>query len=446
MVFDPASTWALVESPEALEALRNAEADSDQLDAKYSDPSVLRREQEQLHQALYSRKIEWRPLTMEQQAENAQQFDSVYAPDINLILPSLTSIIRDNFSGSGDLDGSIYRALTDSDVPEENREDLADALADYINPRITSMRISENLNSDGGIQVREWMNASFINSFLWSNRHVDFNDAANSLNIWDSLESKVTPKEQEVDPLHDITPIQIEEIWAWYASGVDIVDAMIDILWANHEAVITAQNLDNPDSINDRRADMYEDLDVDSADRIDLTTGEGWDVFTNLISENYTRVFVEGSEDVDTKASLILASQISANKIIEGKHTFTRTVEFNDAYNRIQEWSQTPEDMKQDLMLIYTTVNNAEGIRWKSRQSEAYRTRKRAEQKALFLEAEFQNIQRLITTPQDQIDTRPKDDDTYAHQWESIPTSGEVFTAWALDLWSTQTEQMWENV
>ena len=55
---------------------------------------------------------------------------------------------------------------------------------------------------------------------------------------------------------------------------------------------------------------------------------------TNLISENYSRVIGENGE-VDKEASLTMAIQISANKVVEGKHTFTRTPEFTKAYDNI---------------------------------------------------------------------------------------------------------------
>ncbi len=475
MVFDPGSQMA--ETLEQAQLKREADAE------------FLRRWEEadfeaawkKLNQALYTRASEWEPLTIEQQETNTRHFDDIYASDIDLIMPEITDSVRDNFTGSWDLDGSIYQALMSSDVPEENREDLADAIAQYVDPRLTSIRIQENLSSQEGITVKAWMNASYINTFLGSNRHINFNSQADHLQIWDTLrmwddatsllrndtniwelnetdesieeiagrefnESRYTPlinahvpeTWQITDPLHDISPQQVEEISNWYLNWVDIVDAMSDILGDNHEAVNQARELDNPSTIDKRRADMYEDFSVAEEDRVDKNSSWG-DTFTNLISENYTRI-LWAEWEVDTKASLILASQISANKIIEGKYTFTRTQEFDDAHERIQAWSESPEQMQADLMLIYTTVNNAEGVRWKSRQNEAYRQRKNSEQKALFLEAEFQNIQRLMVEQNTATKLQPWVDDIYT-SLETSEKSWDVFVAGDLDTGS----EAWET-
>ena len=51
---------------------------------------------------------------------------------------------------------------------------------------------------------------------------------------------------------------------------------MIVTLGENHEAVGQAQNLDNPDKIDERRAQMYQDCsEIPQECRIDQKTGEG---------------------------------------------------------------------------------------------------------------------------------------------------------------------------
>lgn len=480
MGFDPNSGMA--ETLEQAQLQRQADADFERRweEANFSEAS------RELNQALYTRNSEGEPLTIEQQESNTRRFDDLYASDIDLILPEITAAVRDNFTGSWDLDGSIFQALIKSDIPEENREGLADAIAEYVDPRITSIRIQEQLHSENGITVQPGMNTSYINAFLWSNRHIDFNEQANSLQIWDTLrfwedstsllrndihiwdlneelqditeiagtefnESRYYPlinqhvvsQDTIIDPLHDISSIQVEEISNWYLAWVDIVEAMSDILWPNHEVVKQARQLDNPSNIEERRSNMYEDFSVDSKDRVDENQS-GWDTFTNLISENYTRI-LWAEWEVDTKTSLILASQISANKIIEWKHTFTRTEQFDRSYERIQAWSETPEQMREDLMLIYTTVNNAEWVRWKGRQVDINRQRKNSQQKALFLEAEFQNIQKLMLEQNNELQVKPWEQDILAGQENPDLSSWEIFTAGTIDIWSNGSESWKET-
>jgi hypothetical protein len=485
MSFDPSADINVANSPEAMADMRAQAEDDAALDEKYSNPEVLKSQQQEIRNALYKR--EGTPLTIEQQESNTELFNDMYATDLELILsPEYTDRIRDNFTWSGDIEWSIFQVLQSLDMANEDREELSDLIAEYIDPRITSQRIQENLNSEDWIEVKPWMNASYINAHLWSNRHIDLNEDANSLKVWSALrfnwdettllqnDSQIGTLNEEngdlpesarkefwenryaslielhtvhsgenISPLHDISVEQVAEIEAWYMDGMDIVDAMTSILWENHEAVKQAQDLDNPDTIDQRRQDMFEDCDVPLEDRVNPETGSCRDPFTNLISENYIRILWPEWEP-DTKASLILASQISANKIIENKHTFTRSKEFDEAYDRISAGEENPEQMQQDLMLIYNTVNNAEWIRWKWRQTETQRTQS-ARQKALILDGDFQNIQRLLlqtnsetntTLTENQVDTSAQNTDI---QW------WEVFSAGKIDIAMTWNEAWWET-
>lgn len=471
MSFDPSADITLANSPEALAEQRAIDADNTALDAKYSDPNILKQEQKTALSTLYKR--ESAPLSIEQQESNTEFFNDIYAVDLELLLsPEYTDRIRDNFTWSGDIEWSIYQTLQSLDMTSENREQVSDLIAEYIDPRITSQRIQENLNPEQWIEVKSWMNASYINAHLWSHRHIDLNENANDLRVgatlrfswnettllqndteigelneenddlpwkefWENRYASLIAlhtvnSEEDISPLHDISIEQVWEIETWYMNGLDIVDAMTNILWTSHEAVKQAENLDNPDKIEERKADMFEDFPVSEEEK------RGENTFVNLISENYTRILWPEWE-TNTKASLILASQISANKIIENKHTFTRSIEFNQAYDRISIGSEDPEQMQQDLMLIYNTVNNAEGIRWRGKQTEAQRMQN-SRQKALLLDGEFQNIQRLLleTHSEEQI---PPDNNETINPDKTTPKSWDIFTAWKLDINSI----WWEN-
>jgi len=485
MAFDPSGQISISESPEALEIQRAQEAQDAILDAKYSDPSVLEWEQEQLRQAIY--KVESIPLTEQQKEANREQFESLYRADLELIFNTQAAdIIGEGFASSWDIESSVYILLGKIGTPEENKEAIADSIAEYINPRITSIRLQDRLQSWEWITVQAWMNAWYINAFLWSNRHVDMTPEANNLNIWDTLkfwddattllrndtaiwelsedngdineiagrefnESRYAPlikahipeTWQITDPLHDISPEQVEEISNWYLNWVDIVHAMSNILWSDHEVVWLAKDLDNPDSINSRRQQMYSDLWVPPEEQIDPENPSSWDTFVNLVSENYIQI-LDTDGNVDKEASFILASQTACNKIVEGKHTFTKTLEFEQAYERIHSGENNHLQMKEDLLTVFRAVNSSEWVRGRKNQTDLMRMQNNARQKSLFLAWEFHRIQNLLL--QTQNDT-PRDLQREEERWEEIEThnSWDIFAAWDLDVWQTWSES-WEEV
>ena len=472
MTFDPAANYTLANSLEAQAEQRAREEDSAALDEKYSDPAVLEGQQDELLQQLYPK---GHICTPEEREHNSEQFILRYAADLELLLNSEVAMsIWKEYEKNWDIEAAVFIVVANMDTPLgwmsvklENVEEAVEQIADYLDPRLTSTRINKKLQSEDWITVESWMNASYIPALSGSNRTFSLNDNASSLNIWDTLsysgdsttlmkndtqiweldtpdewipellwtefaESRYAPiitahQDMSTDPLINITGEQVEQIWEEYAKWTDIVAAMGEILDPAHEALTLAKTLDDPDKIGERRAQMYEDIGVENECRVDPSTWEGWDLITNLISENYTRITGPDWE-VDKEASVILATQISANKIVEGKHTFTRTVEFNEAYERIQAWSNSAVELQTDLLLIHTTVNNAEGIRWRDRQREAQRVRNTAVQKRLFLSAEFLEIQALFIKTNEiwDIDQRERQREALAQSLEETVGSWEI--------------------
>ena len=402
--------------------------------------------------------------TPEEKEHNAEQFVQRYAADLSVLLsPDASLEIWKQFEISGDLEAAVFMVIAHMSIWLENMEQAAEQITQYLDPRLTSARIDSKLRSEDGITVESGMNASYINALSGSQRHVDFTPEADSIKPGDTLSygedatdlqkndtSIGTLNEDNMDlneivghefwenryapiinmytvtdqdfsePLHDIKSGQVEEIWVEYAKWTDIVEAMQGVLWRDHEAIWIVKDLDNPDSVEERRSQMYEDLWVESECRVDPSTGEGGDMVTNLLSENYVQILGPDGEP-DTRASVILATQVSANKTIEWKHTFTRSKEFNQAYVRIQEGSNSPEELQKDLLLIHSTVNNAEWVRWRRSLTQNQRMRT-AEQKALFLSAEFRDIQALFVQAQRLWDKEA----IREQQWKAVELEWEV--------------------
>jgi len=435
MSFDPGTDIGITESPEQLLQVQMESERNELLSARDTDADL-----QALWDDLYP---EWHQCTPEEKEHNAEQYIQRYAADLeHLLWPEVSLEIRKQYENTGDIEAAVFIVVSNMDsgldwqrIQLQDVETAVEQIVEYLDPRITSQRIDSQLRSEDGIRVRSGMNASYVAALSGSHRSFSFNENANHLNVGDTLsywadestlmrndtqiwemmtpdeglhetigtefmESRYAPiiqahQDSSVDPLINISGEQVEAIWDLYSWGSDILEAMSGVLDSSHEALSMARNLDNPDTLETRRAEMYEDFWIEQDCRINPETGSGWDTITNLISENYTRLTLPNWE-TDKEASLILAVQISANKVVEGKFTFTRTQAFEEAFDRIKEWSESREQMYRDLQLIHQTVNNAEGIRGKSRQRENMRIRQRAEQKSLFLQAEFEAIQALF--------------------------------------------------
>jgi hypothetical protein len=464
--------------------IQSEEHDSN-LDDQYANPAFVEAKRtENIENSPYGK---WYISTSAEKEWNIEEFQTRYSADIFKIFgEEISTQMQEAYEKSGNIESALVLVVSEIDLPDGDKEKLIDKVQEYLDPRLTSIRIDEKLRSEHWITVQSWMNTSYIPALSWSNRSFTLNNSANNLNIWDNLsywgdgtslmknetqigkldepdegipeiiwnefnESRYAPiirTHQDIssDPLKNISGEQVEQIWEEYAKWTDIVKAMSGVLDPAHEALSQAQNLDNPDKIDERRSQMYQDLGVENESRVDPSTWKGGNTITNLISENYTRI--TGSDwEIDTQASIILATQVSANKIIEGKHTFTRSKEFNQAYDRIQAWSNSPEELQNDLLLIHTTVNDAEGIKGRNRQSESQKIRKKAEQKSLFLSAEFLEIQALFIKAQeswnkDWIEKQK----VAAEEWEKTKVaSWEVMSWWELDLMAQLDEAWWES-
>jgi len=233
---------------------------------------------------------------------------------------------------------------------------------------------------------------------------------------------------------HGISQEQMENIADLFTLHHDMISAVRDTLWPNHEVLSQITQLDNPEMENTRRQEMYRDLWVPKTSQVDMHWQWG-DTLTNLISENYIRI-TDTNGEIDLHASLVLSIQTSTNRIVDGKRTFERTEAFQDAYERIMNAEGTEASLWDDLLTIYHAVNVFEG-RWGRKQTEAYqKTQLRAvewaRQNEAFHTAQLQTITQDIPW-QEQETEEILPDETDIEGWD-------VFTAGTLDAWWEQGE------
>lgn len=473
-------TWkGLREAPLTLEEKARIETEK-MLDAKYSDPSALQEDAKWVCRDLYG----WLSpeISAEEKEDNEVLFETRYRSDFAQLGFSQESIeaIQSIFIKNGDIETAIYQNLPEHVSDEQQKENLAEKIARYLDPKVTSDRVLWALQWENGIRIVEGMNLSSINALTWSRHNLSFSSNADSLRIWDTIsvpewsddifvnwedvgdvekgyediperigtdfsESSYYPLiEQRYSAStgkgaeHDITGEQFEAIWESYQSWTPLLNAVKEILWDNHEITGKIEELENPSTLSERQAQMKEDQNLWENCEINPETGFFTNSITQLISENYVR-FADAEWNVDAEQSLRTAIHISANKIIEGKHTFKRTEEFEKAYERIKDPDTSKEQLWNDLTLIFNTVNDAEGIRGKAGQDRAYRARKLAEQKSLYLQESFYAIQDSMRKPE----TESLQDSSSEDAWQTkdeTPSSWDIFEAWALDAWWEASE------
>lgn len=406
------------------------------------------------------------PEQMQEYEENKALFDSQYRWDMDaLVPPSMLSKIAGTFEQHWDIEKSIIGAVEGLNLTKAEKQELSDSILYYLDPEHTSDYIIDELKSEEGLEVVEGMELGYIGALTEYDNTLDLNTLADTIKIWDTLrieqwgltinwekvgtvqsgfegeagrESKDF-KENPYFPIlnshlgKEVSQNQLDSIEEEFISSSNILASVTQVLGENHEVTWAITDFINPTNIEERKENMFEDFP-------DSRESEG-DLVTRLLWENYLRI-TDKEWNSDSEKSLLVSFQVSANKIIEGKRTFKRTKEFDDAYRRIQQGDGNSKTLSHDLAFIHSTVNRSEGIKAGKSKNRYEKGSLSAKQKTLFLEAQFEEIQNFIKTSNE--NNRKVQDTQQKKVAEALAQEqAELEGVWEVFAWSKVTEIWW---